>query len=105
MKMFAALAPAIFLFAAAPPAFASDVSFSYRPGELSSARTVAALYDRLVRKAESACNLNERAGLGVLAARKECVASLTADFVAGVDNSLLTALHEERHADRFADNR
>lgn len=105
MKTFAALASSIGLFAAASPAFADDVAFSYKRSELSSAAAVAALHHRLERKAVSACYLDEKASLVVRSARKKCAESLADELVAGIDNARLTALHEERHADRLADSR
>lgn len=86
------------------PAVAGDVSFSYAAHELSSASSVAGLYDRMAEKASRACALYENSGLFGVQYQRLCAAGLIDDLVAQIGDGDLTALHEARHA-RFAENR
>lgn len=93
--------------AAALPAtaFASDVEFAYAARDLSNSASIARLYERLEEKASDACALYENSGLLALQYRRACAAELTAELVAKIGDGTLAALHEERHAGRYAENR
>lgn len=108
MKTFAiCLTAAAALAAAASPASADEgVSFSYRKSDLASSASVADLYERIVSRAERVCEIKgPTVGLYRVRYQKECVSDLVGDFVAGVGSPPLTALHEQRHNERFAENR
>jgi UrcA family protein len=87
----------------AVPAFASDVEFAYSARELSSTAAVAGLYDRLADEADAACDLYENSGLLAVKYRKACADALADEIVGKIDSNALTALHEERHSQRFAE--
>lgn len=101
------LIPAASLFATAlavGPVFANDVAFSYSASELRSSSSISALYERMEEKVSNACALYENSGLLGVEYQKACTRELLDELVAGIDNSALTALHEERHSARFAAN-
>lgn len=86
------------------PAFADDVAFSYSASELRSSSSISALYERMEEEVSDACDLYENSGLLGVQYKKACMRELLDELVAGIDNSALTALHEERHSARFAEN-
>ena len=101
------LTAAVALLAAAPPASADeDVDFAFKKSELTSKASIESLYDRMVKRAELACgDRGPNIGLYRIKYRQACVSDLVGDFVAAADSSSLTALHEQRHNERFADSR
>ena len=101
MKTFALAAFSLAALAAAP-AFAGDVDFSYSRNDLASSARIAALYERMQEKANDACAIYENSGLFAVQYRKQCAEELVSEFVAGVGNDRLTALHEAEHDARLA---
>lgn len=100
--LFPPLAAALTLIAA--PAFADDVAFAYSPSDLSTSASLAALYARIEKKAWRACGLYERSGLWGVEFQEACAADLVEDFVGEIDHPALTALHEDRLGDRYAEH-
>jgi len=106
MKTFATrFAPATALLVAAlaiTPASARDLSLSYTKSDLANSAAISALYERIEKKANSACALYENSGLFGVEYRKACAAPLIEELVSGIDHPTLSALHQERNAGRFA---
>ncbi|MCB2112184.1 MAG: UrcA family protein [Parvularculaceae bacterium] len=90
---------------AATPCFAGDVSFSYNRSDLASSARVAALYERIGKKADAACGIYQNSRLFAVAYEESCVAAVTSEIVAGIDNDRLTSLHETQVHNRVAANR
>lgn len=89
---------------AGAPAFAGDVDFAYSASEMRNSAAISDLYERIEEKAWRACAVYENSGLLGIAYQRACAADLMADFVDGIDNAKLTALHEERHGARLAES-
>lgn len=106
MKTFAIrLAPVALLVAAlaTTPAPARDLSFSYIKSDLANSAAISALYERIEKKANSACALYENSGLFGVEYQKACAAPLIDELVSGIDHPALSALHRERNDGRFAE--
>lgn len=97
---------AIFTAAAiATPAFADNVEFSYSKSDLATSSAIASLYERIVDKADRACNSGVASSVEERRISDECAAGLTAQLVDKVDSAQLTALHEKRRSERVAASR
>jgi UrcA family protein len=103
-KRFASAAALGSMLFSAAPALADDVEFSYAASDLQSSASVAALYERLADKAWRACALYRGSGLWGLHYQVACAEDLMTDFVEGIDDAGLTALHEQQEGERFARN-
>jgi UrcA family protein len=103
-KRFASAAALGAILAGAGTAFAEDIEFSYAASDLRSSASVAALYERLADKAWRACALYRGSGLWGLRYQVACAEDLMTDFVEGIDDAGLTALHEQQEGERFARN-
>jgi UrcA family protein len=106
MKTFAIrLAPAAVLLVATlagSPASARDLSLSYTKSDLANSAAISALYERIEKKATSACALYENSGLFGVEYQRACAAPLIEELVSGIDHPTLSALHHERNTGRFA---
>ncbi|NWG91817.1 MAG: UrcA family protein [Parvularculaceae bacterium] len=87
----------------AEPALADDVAFSYAASDLRNSDTLAALYERLSDRAWRACALYQGSGLLGVDYQEACAADLMTDFIEGIDDPGLSALHEQRGGARFAE--
>ena len=90
----------------AAPAFAADdVTFSYHKAELQSSWAMHRLYDRINQRAEALCSYTGRVSLEERRLANQCATDLVNDFVDGIDNRALTAMHtDEVGARRYAQN-
>ncbi|MFQ5563591.1 MAG: UrcA family protein [Parvularculaceae bacterium] len=79
--------------AAAAPARADVVRFSYKGYELETKAGVERLYHRLEARAERFCATPGRRPLDYVKMEAACAKHLTADFVSAIDHPALTRLH------------
>lgn len=70
-----------------------DVTFQYNRHELETEYGAKRLYDRLVRRAESACKSSNSVTLWRIRAEKECAKALTNDLVTEINHPRLAAMH------------
>ena len=90
---------------AVPARAGDDVDFAYSAHELDNSTSVTKLYARMTDEALNACDVYQNSGLFGVAYREACAAALMDDLIAGVGDSGLTALHDERQGARFAGER
>lgn len=84
------------LSAAAAPASASTWTFKVEAWELQSPAGVARTMKRIVNAAEGICGMSASRTIHDQMQAKICVAEVTAEIVAKIDNPQLTAMAEER---------
>ncbi len=85
----------------AAPAFADQVKFSYKPFELDSPAGIASLYARMESRAEAACAARSPS-ISARRIAQECTEKLLSEFVEGVGNGQLSAVHEAKSEERYA---
>lgn len=88
------LIAAISFGAATAPAMAGDgVAFKYKTYELETVGGTADLYDRLSHRAEQLCTNSGPITLASRAIERECIVSLTEEFVGNIDHPRLSRYH------------
>lgn len=105
-KTLTAIAVASIAATAAVPAFAADdVTFEFSKQDLSSTTKVAKLYERINARSSQLCSDFRSRTVASIQRAKQCEADLVNDFVSGINDSRLAAMHAgEVSGTRYADN-